>query len=124
MFCQKCGIENKDDATFCKSCGAQFKEKEEWSSVDAWNEVNGLTRWSIGIILILAFLCYILKADGFHIFSLIIGVLIGYFWTGPFSVDIAREHNRNISWAYFIGFVLCFVGWFFYWVYVKLTNDP
>lgn len=26
MFCQKCGTENKDDATFCNKCGADLRK--------------------------------------------------------------------------------------------------
>jgi hypothetical protein len=27
MFCQNCGTENKEGATFCKSCGTQLTKK-------------------------------------------------------------------------------------------------
>jgi uncharacterized membrane protein (DUF485 family) len=124
MFCQKCGVENKDNAAFCKSCGTQFNVKEELSADESWNAVNALTRWSIGIFLILIFVSNLAEENGIGIIGIIFGTIIGYYWLAPATVNLAREHNRNISWAYFIGFCICLLGFVIYWIYVTLTNDP
>jgi tetratricopeptide (TPR) repeat protein len=124
------GTNDREKADECQKNAFNLRKnkketkKSEISSDEAWNEINVLAKSSIVIILVLALIGYILNADLFHIFLLFLAVLIGYFWTGPFNFDIAKGHNRNINWAYFIGFVLSFPGWFLYWVYVKLTNDP
>ena len=81
-----------------------------------WNETNFATH----AIFILIFLLSLLSN---FIFA-IIGALIAYFVWGPWMVDFAIEHHRNINWAYFYGTAFGLIGLLFYYVYVKLSRDP
>lgn len=58
MFCQKCGAENADDATFCNKCGAAMKAETKDDAVlheiaQARKETNDLKKNAIIIAFVL-----------------------------------------------------------------------
>lgn len=137
--CPKCSNLTDVGNDICPYCGNNFEKKSQESHISlkdqallrpittintsaskdwktAWNELNTVTQWVILILIPLAVLG--------NPFGGIIGAAIGYFWLGPWAATFAKEHNRNINWAYFYGFAFVFLGCGLYWIYVKITTDP
>ena len=91
MFCQKCGVENKDDATFCNSCGANLlpaavpssqipvtpvkeKQKEIKLKIAAKKaELAGLTNGGAWVLIIVGLITAII---GIGIVLILIGLYI------------------------------------------------
>lgn len=138
-MCPRCTKLTAKENDVCPYCDYRFEKKTERSDIlpqrpdspkptvpsdstpskDAnrvWNDLNSLTHWTIIIFILLALLGNLIMG--------IIGPLIGYYWLGPWAANFAKEHKRNINWAYCYGFLFAFLGCGFYWVYVKVTTDP
>jgi len=81
-----------------------------------WKETNS----AIHIVFIIFFLLSLFSNP----IMAIIGALLAFFVWGPWMVDFAKEHNRNINWAYFYGMILGLIGLVFYYIYVNVTKDP
>lgn len=61
MFCQKCGVENKDGTKFCTSCGEKFVDGavQPVQIPAAATQKHGILYWIaliIGILIVLYFL--------------------------------------------------------------------
>lgn len=55
MYCEKCGVENKKDARFCKSCGnpLQNRNVEVQEQKEGSGRKKGSMKWKILSIIIL-----------------------------------------------------------------------
>lgn len=137
--CPKCSNTTAYESEVCPFCGNSFENVSpgtagsprdttlpvpavpsqkappgDWKS--AWYELNFLTR----LVVVITFCCALLENPAVGV----IGMALGFFAFGSWAVNIAKEHNRSINWAYFWGFCgLLTLG--LYWVYVaKLSKDP
>jgi hypothetical protein len=52
------------------------------------------------------------------IIQTVLGLLIGWFWTGPWCWKIAYEKGRNQTWAFSVGFFFAIPGAIVYWIYL------
>jgi len=52
----------------------------------------------------------------------ILGGIIGY-WSGKECVQAAVRLGRSPNWAFFFGGFFNLIGWFAYWVYLKLMRE-
>jgi tetratricopeptide (TPR) repeat protein len=127
------GINDREKADTCqKNVYILRKNKKNTNKSDdeyhtpreVWDSVNWLNQWYFVIMFPLLMFSELLHGNFVAVITLPIGALIGYYYTGLYTVDIAEAHNRNRNWAYFFGLNLSLLGWFIYWLYVELTHDP
>lgn len=72
MYCPKCGVQNIDEANFCKECGQELVAKAVKHTGNASLEKNVVLKRILGIVL--AFLSFFI---GIVILGGILGILLG-----------------------------------------------
>ncbi len=77
MYCSKCGVENSDQADYCKGCGSALRSRNDWRRGGRYGPFNDGSP-VIGIIFAL-FIC----AAIFSGFVRIIGFPWGFPWGFP-----------------------------------------
>jgi hypothetical protein len=87
------------------------------TAYESWKGVNTIAQFALIAVFVLA-------AIFGNIIGAIIGFLIVYYWFGPWTFNFAKEHNRNVSWAYFYVTIGSLLALLVYYVWVKLTKDP
>jgi len=127
------GCNNRVKADECQKNVVSLKKSSSFFNEDTrgdrggdtyWHETNSATHFVFIIIFIFSFISNIIRGNFGGAILAPIGALVAYYWWGPWMVDFAIEHNRNINWAYFYGMSFGLFGIFFYYVYVKVTRDP
>jgi hypothetical protein len=53
----------------------------------------------------------------------IISALAGWYWWAPYLAKYAKQHNKNPTWAFFIGAMFGIPGILVYWIYVWIVGD-
>jgi hypothetical protein len=118
MICKECGFDNDDNFDYCHKCGNDFlpflrTTLKNYTANEIWNKLSSLTKWIIIIISILSCIK--------NIFSFI-GIALGYFWFAKWTAELAIDNNRNVNWAYFIGFEFSIIGYLSYAAYIFVIN--
>jgi hypothetical protein len=137
LHCPYCGKKVIQGDNFCHSCRRTFEDPlidpSQKSQIKAssekiwdtyWHETNSATHFVFIIFLLFSFISNFIRGNLGGMISAIIGALAAYYWWGPWMVDFAKEHNRNINWAYFYGLAFGLIGLIFYYIYVKVSTDP
>jgi hypothetical protein len=143
MFCQKCGVENKDDSTFCKACGAslngdEIKDKTiPFSPVERgydrkhlnviYGECVGKSVYYFNVVAIWILLgLNIIEAivdptKFFLIIGFVIAAVLWYYWIAPSGIRRVYNKTEGSRTASNIAFLLCtwigIFGWLICWGY-------
>jgi len=84
----------------------------------AWEKLASTWQAVIAILVVICVLAIFIEPTARGTAQTIVGLLIGWFWTGPWCWKIAYEKGRNQTWAYAIGLFFAIPGAIVYWIYL------
>jgi O-antigen/teichoic acid export membrane protein len=64
MYCQKCGTENEDNATFCQNCGTRIKPKENKNDISKLINYKAILIGALVFFVLLVLIAVIILASG------------------------------------------------------------
>lgn len=102
MYCTKCGLENKDDATFCNSCGSPLKSLDTYAKGSAENDKSKnsqkvtlglIASWVFGVLFLLAGIGGVFAGD----FSGLLFILASFFSLPPTMKLVEKKLHFTLS---------------------------
>lgn len=94
----------------------------------AWEKIAGSWQALIALLTVVCILAIFINPTARGTIQVVVGFLIGWFWTGPWCWKIAYEKGRNQTWAWSVGFFFAIPGAIIYWIYLlfhkKVNNIP
>jgi len=94
----------------------------------AWEKISGGWQALIALLVVVCVLAMFIEPTARGTIQTILGLLIGWFWTGPWCWKIAYEKGRNQTWAWSVGFFFAIPGAIIYWIYLlfhkQVNNIP
>lgn len=82
-----------------------------------WEKLASTWQAVIGVLIVVCILAMFIEPTPRGIAQTIVGLLIGWFWIGPWCWKIAYEKGRNQTWAYAVGLLFGIPGGICYWIY-------
>lgn len=93
-----------------------------------WSKLASTWQAVIAILAVVCVLAIFIDPTAIGTAQTIVGLLIGWFWTGPWCWKIAYEKGRNQTWAFAIGLFFAIPGAIIYWIYLlfhkQVNNIP
>jgi hypothetical protein len=87
-------------------------------------EFKNLSQWAKNVTYCIVALCAIgILSDPYIIIQTIVGLVVGYFFAGPYCWQIAYKKGRSTNFAFLFGFVFSLIGLLFYWLYSLFFKD-
>lgn len=82
-----------------------------------WEKLAYTWQAVIGVLVVICILALFIEPTPRAIAQTIIGLIIGWFWIGPWCWKLAYEKGRNQTWAYAVGLLFGIPGGICYWIY-------
>lgn len=93
-----------------------------------WEKLAATWQAVIAVLTVICVLMIFVEPTARSTIQTILGLLIGWFWTGPWCWKIAYEKGRNQTWAFAVGFFFAIPGAIVYWIYLlfhkQVNNIP
>lgn len=110
-----------ENAEICPNCGVRLQNPPQLptdSNIDPETGVNLETKKYIAILVWILTILGLLANPVFAI----IASLAGWYWWAPYLAKYAVIHNKNPTWAFFIGAIFGIIGIIVYWIWEYLTR--
>jgi hypothetical protein len=82
-----------------------------------WEKLAYTWQAVIGVLVVICILAMFIEPTPRGFAQTILGLLIGWFWIGPWCWKLAYEKGRNQTWAYSVGLLFGIPGGIVYWIY-------
>ena len=130
--CQKCGKELKPGAIRCIHCGSSLDDDKKTPSTQSedlskpdnnpkFDRETGVNLQTKNYIAVIIWILSILELFTNPVYA-IGSALGGWYWWAPYLAKYAKRHNKNPTWAFFIGVMFGIPGILVYWLWEYVTR--